>query len=100
MRTAQRLLALADIPDGEGRALRLASEEIAVFRCGDIVRAVGNRCPHAGGPLADGIVAGDSVTCPLHGRRVDLRSGCVDDCDEAVPVYDVEVVDDIVVLWR
>ena len=100
IRIAQRLLPLADIPDGEGRAVHLGDEEIAVFRCGDAVRAVGNRCPHAGGPLADGILSGDVVACPLHGRRVDLRSGEVDDCDAAVPVYDVEVVDGAVVLWR
>ena len=100
IRMARRLLALADIPDGEGRAVRVDSEEIALFRCGDAVRAVGNRCPHAGGPLADGIVAGDTVTCPLHGRRVDLRSGCVEDCDEDVAVHDVEVIDGVVVLWR
>ena len=100
IRIAQHLLPLADIPDGEGRAVGVDAEEIAVFRCGDAVRAVGNRCPHAGGPLADGILAGDIVACPLHGRRVDLRSGEVDDCDAAVPVYDVEVVDGVVVLWR
>ena len=100
MRVAEPLLALDDIPDGEGRALRVAGDDVAGCRCGDAVRAVGNRCPHAGGPLADGILAGDTVTCPLHGRRVDLRSGSVDDCDEAVPVYDVAVVDGLIVRWR
>jgi nitrite reductase (NADH) small subunit len=100
IRIAQRLLSLADIPDGEGRALRVDSQEVAVFRCGEAVRAVGNRCPHAGGPLADGILAGDVVACPLHGRRVDLRTGEVDDCDASVPVYDVDVIEGVVVLWR
>jgi nitrite reductase [NAD(P)H] small subunit len=94
------VIRVTDIPDGEGVAVRRGEAEIAVFRCGDTVRAVANRCPHAGGPLADGILAGDAVTCPLHGRRVDLRTGCVDDCDETVPVYDVTVVDGIVELWR
>ncbi|HET9051662.1 MAG TPA: Rieske 2Fe-2S domain-containing protein, partial [Candidatus Dormibacteraeota bacterium] len=73
------LVALDDIPPGEGRAVEVDGEEIAVFRCRTGVLAVANRCPHAGGPLADGIVAGETVTCPLHGRVVDLTTGAVSD---------------------
>lgn len=94
------MIRVTDIPENEGVAVRVGGAEVAVFRCPGGIRAVANRCPHAGGPLADGIVAGDTVTCPLHGRRVDLRSGSVDDCDDVVPVYSVEVVDGDVVLWR
>jgi nitrite reductase (NADH) small subunit len=89
----RRLLRLADIPLGEGRGVVVDGEELAVFRCGETVRVVGNRCPHAGGPLADGIVAGDTVTCPLHGRVVDLRTGAVTDCEQGVRVHRAEVVD-------
>ena len=92
------LVALADIPPGEGRAVTVGDVEIAVFRCGDAVRAVGGRCPHAGGPLADGIVAGDTVTCPLHGRVVDLTTGAVADWDVPVRTYCVRVVDGVVVM--
>lgn len=94
------MIRLDDLPDSEGVAVRLGAEEVALFRCGSTVRAVANRCPHAGGPLADGIVAGDTVTCPLHGRRVDLRTGSVDDCEESVAVYRVRVVDGAVELCR
>jgi nitrite reductase [NAD(P)H] small subunit len=98
VRPARRLCRLIDLPDGEGRAMVLDGVEIAVFRRGDAVRAVGNRCPHAGGPLADGILAGDVVACPLHGRTVDLRTGAVADCDGTVPVLDVAVDAGVVVL--
>lgn len=54
---------------------------------------MGNACPHAGAPLADGIVAGDTVVCPLHGRSVDLLTGSVSDCNEVVRVYPVAVED-------
>lgn len=73
--------------------MQVDGEEIAVFRCTGAVRAVSNACPHAGGPLADGLVAGDSVTCPLHGRVVDLRTGEVSDCEGAVRVHTVIVED-------
>ena len=51
-------------------------EEIAVFRTarGEVYALV-NKCPHKQGPLSQGIVHGDSVTCPLHNWRISLRSG-------------------------
>lgn len=94
----RRVASLAEIPPGEGRSVEVDGEQLAVFRCGDTVRVVTNRCPHAGGPLADGIVAGDTVTCPLHNRVVDLCTGAVSDCDEAVRVFSAQVVDGEIVL--
>ena len=66
-----------DIPLREGRTVLVGDREIAVFNLGDRFLAVDNRCPHRGGPLADGIVSGDSVVCPLHGWRIDLLNGNV-----------------------
>lgn len=39
-------------------------------------RAIENRCPHKDGPLADGIVAGKNVFCPLHNWKISLENGC------------------------
>jgi nitrite reductase (NADH) small subunit len=67
---------LERIPLGEGRSYRVGGETIAVFRPrGGAVYAVQADCPHRGGPLVDGLVAGDKVVCPLHGFTFDLRSG-------------------------
>jgi nitrite reductase (NADH) small subunit len=90
--------ALEDLPVREGRAVTVDGERVAVFRCDGGVRAVSNACPHAGGPLADGVVAGDTVTCPLHMRVVDLRTGVVTDCAERVRVHHVVVEEGIVYL--
>jgi nitrite reductase (NADH) small subunit len=65
----------ADVPLLEGRSVRVAGRRVAVFRTEDGFSAIDAACPHLGGPLADGIVAGGCVTCPLHGRRFDLRTG-------------------------
>jgi len=66
-----------DIPLREGRAVVIDGRAIAVFNLGDRFLAVDNRCPHRGGPLADGIVTGENVVCPLHGWKVDLQNGNV-----------------------
>ena len=67
---------VTDIPPGEGRTFAVGSERIAVFhtRAGELF-ATQAECPHAGGPLADGLVGGNTVVCPLHSRKFDLRTG-------------------------
>lgn len=64
-----------DVPMLEGRTVTLGSRRVAIFRTIDGFHALAAACPHAGGPLADGIVADSCVTCPLHNRRFDLRTG-------------------------
>ena len=64
-----------DIPLREGRAVKVGNREIAVFNLGDRFLAVDNRCPHKGGPLADGIVSGTTVVCPLHSWKMSLETG-------------------------
>src|SRR5437868_3619673 len=70
-----RITPAESIPPREGRAVNLGSMSLAIFNTGEEFLAVENRCPHAGGPLADGIVGGKTVTCPLHNWRICLESG-------------------------
>ena len=65
------------IPPREGRAALINGKEIAIFNLGDRFLAVDNRCPHQGGPLCDGIVAGGAIVCPLHAWKVNLETGTV-----------------------
>lgn len=68
---------IQDIPLREGRAVQALGHKIALFNLGDRFVAVEDRCPHRGGPLSDGIVAGGAVVCPLHSWKVCLASGAV-----------------------
>jgi len=70
-----RVTQVESVPLREGRAVQVGGREIAVFNLGDRFLAVENKCPHRGGPLADGIVSGTTVACPLHAWKVDLNSG-------------------------
>lgn len=64
-----------NIPPREGREVNAGGREIALFNLGDRFLAIGNRCPHRSGPLADGIVSGDTVVCPLHAWKFSLDTG-------------------------
>lgn len=91
---------LEDIPRLGSRVVALGDLEIAIFRTAkDDTFAVANKCPHKGGPLADGIVHGNSVTCPLHNWTIDLKSGEVVAPDEGCAKrFEVKVEDGIVML--
>jgi len=65
------------IPLREGRRVRFQDHDVALFNLGDRFLAVDNRCSHRQGPLADGIVAGAAVYCPLHTWKISLETGCV-----------------------
>lgn len=74
---------LDDIPRLGARTVDTPDGQIAVFRTAtDEVFAMTNRCPHRGGSLADGIVSGRKVACPLHNWVIDLNSGMAEAPDE------------------
>ncbi len=90
-----RICALADIPVLGARVVRAAEVSIAVFRTADDrIFALPDRCPHKGGPLSQGIVHGEQVTCPLHGWVIGLRDGVAEAPDVGCTGrYEVRVVD-------
>ena len=67
---------IADIPLRGARCVKTPQAKIAVFRTAeDQVFAIEDHCPHKGGPLSQGIVHGDAVTCPLHNWVISLETG-------------------------
>jgi nitrite reductase (NADH) small subunit len=85
-----------DVPARGARVVRTPLGEVAVFRTGtDEVFALVNRCPHANGPLSEGIVHDRSVTCPLHGRVISLVTGRMREPDVGcTPTLPVQVDED------
>lgn len=71
-----RVCDVEDIPLHEGRAFMLPDgRAIAVFRQGERLVAVENRCPHAGGVLHNGLIEGNILTCAWHGWQFELPGG-------------------------
>jgi nitrite reductase (NADH) small subunit len=67
---------LSSVPPGEGRTFDIGTRKIAVFhtREGGVFAAQAE-CPHKHGPLADGLLGGSTLVCPLHSWKFDLTTG-------------------------
>ncbi len=85
--------ALEDIPRRGARVVKTRHGCVALFRtAADQVFAIDDRCPHKGGPLSEGIVHGNAVTCPLHNWVFSLETGLAQGADSGeVATYPAEV---------
>lgn len=66
-----------DFPEGEMRRVDASGLPVLVTRLGGKLCAIGAVCSHAGGPLEEGKLDGEVVTCPWHGSRFNVCSGDV-----------------------
>lgn len=75
--------------------MTVAGQSVALFNVEGCTYAIGDQCPHRGGPLSRGRVEpvpgrGPAVRCPIHGWLFDLATGrCLNQPDASVPVYKV-----------
>ena len=68
---------LLEVADGIPTKVMLGSTALVVVRRGDVVHALIERCSHAGGPLSEGELKGDTITCPWHFSTFRLSDGGV-----------------------
>lgn len=82
-----------DIPLRGARVVKTPVGCVALFRTDDAeVYAISDSCPHKGGPLSEGIVHDNKVTCPLHNWVFDLNTGKAQGSDEgSVDTFPVKV---------
>lgn len=88
-----RVASLDDLDGDAGQRFEVAGHAVAVFRMGDDVYAIGDRCSHAEASLAEGEVFDGAVECPRHGSEFDLRTGEPGSlpATQPVAVFSVEV---------
>jgi NADPH-dependent 2,4-dienoyl-CoA reductase/sulfur reductase-like enzyme/nitrite reductase/ring-hydroxylating ferredoxin subunit len=66
---------IRDLGDGSMISGTAEGEELVLARRGDEVFAISAHCTHYGGPLAEGLIVGDTVRCPWHHACFSLRNG-------------------------
>lgn len=72
-----------DVPLRGSRVVSTPRGNIAIFKTAEgRIFALWDKCPHKGGPLSQGIVHGDHVTCPLHNWVIGLETGEVKGPDQ------------------
>lgn len=94
-----KIAELDELKEGEGKCVAIGDHQIALFKVTENeVCAIGNICPHQGGPLADGFYNAEEcrVTCPLHAWDFNVRTGKRVGGVESVPSYKVRVVDNTI----
>lgn len=82
----------SDIPLNSVIEVLVGNEPIAICNIEGTFHAMSGTCPHQGGPLGQGMVNGNSVTCPWHAWDFDCRTGENDfDSRQRVDIYPVHV---------
>jgi nitrite reductase (NADH) small subunit len=66
---------VSEFTPGQGRMVVVNGRHVAVFRLGNEFHALDNMCLHRGGPLCDGPIDGNVVTCPWHGWSYVITTG-------------------------
>ncbi len=89
---------VSELQPGQLRRVEVDGTPICLANVDGAIYAVASSCSHDGGPLAEGALDRDIITCPWHGAMFDVASGEVagPPADGSVAAYEVEVEGDAV----
>jgi nitrite reductase/ring-hydroxylating ferredoxin subunit len=66
-----------EVASGTGKVVEAEGRSLALFNVSGTFCAIDNTCTHMGGPLGEGDLAGEVVTCPWHGAQFNVKTGQV-----------------------
>ena len=84
-------LSVSDLTENVPFVGHARGEAIVLIRIGADVHALGATCSHYGGPLAEGLVVGETLRCPWHHACFELRTGDAVGAPALNPVASYEV---------
>jgi len=91
-----RASALDEVWEGAPLPVTVEGHQIALYRFGAEVHAVGDLCPHQKDvKLSEGYLEGDTIECPMHQSCFNVRTGQVLNAParENLPVFEVRIED-------
>jgi len=90
-----KVATVSQIAPGTGMVANVNDKEVAVFNVDGTFYAIDNVCKHRGGPLGEGELEGDMVTCPWHAWQYNVKSGnCLTKEGIKMDTYEVQVEGD------
>jgi 3-phenylpropionate/trans-cinnamate dioxygenase ferredoxin component len=83
-----RIAKIDEVEEGKGMVVEAGEKCLAVFKVDGAFHVIDNTCLHRGGPLGEGDVEGETVTCPWHGWEYNVKTGhCVNNPSSHVRSY-------------
>ncbi|MGH7231762.1 MAG: Rieske (2Fe-2S) protein [Nitrospiraceae bacterium] len=87
-----RIAGISEVMPGTGMVAEVNEQSIAVFNVDGTYYAIDNTCVHRGGPLGEGELEGDVVTCPWHAWQYNVKTGIsINNPSACVKSYQVKV---------
>ena len=84
-----------DLEPGTGKTVEVNGMPVALFNVNGVYHAIHNTCPHEDGPLGEGELSYNIVTCPRHAYEFDVTSGqCLTEPAYSVERFEVRVEGD------
>ncbi len=89
---------LDELEEGEMMAVEVDGEPVCLARVNGDICAFTDNCTHISGPLNEGDLDGDILTCPWHGAQFNVRTGKVlrGPARQDIQTYPVKVEDDTI----
>ena len=89
-----KVATVSQVPPGTGMVATVSNKEVAIFNVDGTFHAIDNTCKHRGGPLGEGELEGETVTCPWHAWQYNVKTGaCLTKEGITVDKYEVRVED-------
>jgi len=68
---------IGEIPVGAMKLVLVDERQVLIVNVQGTYYALSNKCPHAGGSLAEGKLESNIITCPKHGIEIDVTTGTI-----------------------
>jgi len=65
----------SDLSPGDCKSVEVEGQTMALFNVEGMFYAIHGTCTHVGGPLGEGTLDGEIVTCPWHGAQFNVTTG-------------------------
>ena len=87
-----KVASLSDLPAGSAKTVEASGRSIALYNLSGRIHATANACPHRGGPLGEGVLGGEVITCPWHAFEYEVTTGrCLTNPNLQIACYPVKL---------